>query len=156
MWSVLNSCGFKVTQYLLDLVLDGTGMVTLPSWGAWAFSCRTCITGERKKKKRKLKTHTVNREITCHRPNDHISLRESERKRENRPRRTKEWSNQTKVKPSKNRKQLHIDEPTDWTNTVKIEVRRKIKPKQRKNEPIKLLDEEVCDHAWLRKRKKSR
>ena len=108
------------------------------------------------KKKRKLKTHTVNREITCHRPNDHISLRESERKRENRPRRTKEWSNQTKVKPSKNRKQLHIDEPTDWTNTVKMEVRRKIKPKQRKNEPIKLLDEEVCDHAWLRKRKKSR
>lgn len=105
MWSVLNSCGFKVTQYLLDLVLDGTGMVTLPSWGAWAFSCRTCITGERKKKKSKLKTHTLNREITCHRPNDRISLRESERKRENRLK-----SNQAKIESN------YIDEPTDWTN----------------------------------------
>lgn len=63
---------------------------------------------------------------------------------------TKQNSNQAKIESN------YIDEPTDWTNTVKIEVRGKIKPKQRKNEPIKLLDEEVCDDAWLRKRKKSR
>ena len=63
---------------------------------------------------------------------------------------TKQNSNQAKIESN------YIDEPTNWTNTVKIEVRGKIKPKQRKNEPIKLLDEEVCDDAWLRKRKKSR
>ena len=62
-------------------------------------------------------------------------------------------SNQTK---QKSKVITSMNRPTERTNTVKIEVRRKIKPKQRKNEPIKLLDEEVCDHAWLRKRKKSR